>query len=81
MVDGELQAPDEIVADVDFEMFSNLLWVFAKKADKSIQAPDEWEDNFTSIPLRTVLPEVMDLLTILLDGQQAGKKNLAQVTQ
>lgn len=79
--DGELQASDDVVSKVDFEVFINLLWVFAKKADSSIPNPDEFEDRFTSIPFRIVLPEIMDLLNVLLDGQQTEKKNLAAVVK
>lgn len=78
---GELKASDDVIAKVDFEVFSNLLWVFAKKADKSVPNPDDFEDRFTSIPFRIVLPEIMDLLTVLLEGQQSGKKHLAAVAK
>ena len=73
--DGEVVAPDELIANVDFEMFLDLLWTFAKKADPSIPSPLEWEDQFTVIPFRDILPVVMELLTVLLDGQ---KKSLAK---
>lgn len=81
IVDGELKADDEVIAQIDFEVFSDLLWLFAKAANPSIEPPFEWESQFTCIPLRTVLPEIMDLLTILLDSEQSQKKNLALVTR
>lgn len=81
IIDGELQASDEVIAEIDFEVFSDLLWLFAKAADPSIKPPLEWESQFTSIPLRTLLPEIMELLTILLDSEQNQKKNLAQVVK
>lgn len=68
--DGKLEASDEIIASIDFEIFADLLWTFAKKADSSIPAPLEWEDQFTSIPLRIILPTVVELLTVLLDGSE-----------
>ena len=70
IVDGELDLSDEAMSLIDFEMFSDLLWTFAKKGDKTIPAPMEWEDNFVSIPFKTVYPEVVELLTALLDGQK-----------
>ena len=73
--DGELEMTDEAIAAIDFEVFSDLLWVFAKKADKTIPPPMEWEDQFTSLPFRVIYPEVIGLLTVLLDG---GKKQIAQ---
>ncbi|MFF5994792.1 hypothetical protein AAGS61_08515 [Lysinibacillus sp. KU-BSD001] len=75
LVDGELIMSDEAIAAIDFEVFSDLLWVFAKKADSTIPGPMEWEDSFTAIPFREIYPEVIGMLTILLDGQ---KKQVAQ---
>ena len=43
IVDGELKDTDDVIAKVDFEVFGNLLWVFAKKADNSIPSPDVWK--------------------------------------
>lgn len=77
LVDGEVVADDEAVAQVDFELFSDLLWLFAKTANKSIPAPLEWEEQFESIPFEDVLPTVMELLTVLLDS----KKNLNKVAK
>ena len=76
VVDGSLEMSDEAIALIDFELFSDLLWTFAKKADKTIPPPMEWEDGFTSIPFTEVYPEILELLTALLDGQ---KKQVAQV--
>lgn len=73
IVDGKLEASDELVANIDFEMFLNLLWVFAKKADETIPPPAKWEDKFSSFPIREILPEVMELLTYLLEGQKKTK--------
>lgn len=70
LIDGSLDLTDEAIALIDFELFSDLLWTFAKKADKSISSPMEWEDQFTSIPFKDVYPEIIDLLTALLDGQK-----------
>ena len=74
----ELIMSDEALANVDFELFADLLWVFAKKANPNIPSPMDWEDSFTSIPFIEIYPEVIELLTVLLDGQ---KKQMAQATQ
>jgi hypothetical protein len=68
--DDSVELSDEAIALIDFELFSDLLWTFAKKSDKSIKSPMEWEDQFTSIPFKTIFPEVIELLTALLDGQK-----------
>lgn len=70
-IEGDsVDLPDDAIALIDFEVFSDLLWTFAKKADKSIKSPMEWEDGFSHIPFKTVFPEIIDLLTALLDGQK-----------
>ncbi|SOC12803.1 hypothetical protein SAMN05880501_10754 [Ureibacillus xyleni] len=70
IVNGELKADDETIAQIDFELFSDLLWLFAKTADKTIPSPLEWEEQFVSIPLSDTLPVVLELLTVMLDSSQ-----------
>lgn len=66
--DGKVKDNPETIAQIDFELFSNLLWVFAKTADKTIPEPMEWEEQFTAIPIREILPTVLELLTVMLDS-------------
>jgi len=68
--DGVLSAEEEIIAQIDFELFSDLLWLFAKTADKTIPAPLEWEEQFERIPIQDTLPVVLELLTVMLDSSK-----------
>ncbi|MHC5250475.1 hypothetical protein [Enterococcus sp. LJL90] len=47
---------------LDFEVIYNFIWVLAKTADSTIPAPMEWLDNFDSMPIAEVFPEVAGLL-------------------
>lgn len=68
LVDGNIKDDPEAISKINFELFSDLLWTFAKTADKSIPGPLEWEEQFTSIPIREVLPVVVEMLTVMLDS-------------
>ena len=47
---------------LDFEVFYNFIWVLAKTADKNIGDPLDWLDEFDSMPLAEIFPEIIDLL-------------------
>ena len=70
IVDGKFQADDETIAKVDFEVFADVLWTFAKKGNPETPTPMEWEDQFTTIPFVKLYPEITELLYALLDGQK-----------
>lgn len=48
---------------LDMETIYNLIWVFAKTADKSIPDVMNWFDTFETFPLVNVLSELTELLT------------------
>ena len=70
IVNGEFKADADTIANVDFEVFADVLWTFAKKGDPTIKTPMEWEDQFTTIPFVKLYPELSELLYALLDGQK-----------
>lgn len=47
---------------LDFEVFYNFIWVLAKTADKNIGDPQDWLDEFETMPISEVFPEIIDLL-------------------
>ena len=47
---------------LDFEVFYNFIWVLAKTANKEIGDPIDWLDEFDSMPLAEIVPEIIDLL-------------------
>lgn len=54
------------IADInkfDIETLYNLIWVFAKTANKTIPDVMDWYDSFESFPLISVLTELTELLS------------------
>ena len=47
---------------LDFEVFYNFIWVLAKTANKEIGDPIDWLDEFDSMPIAEIFPEIIDLL-------------------
>lgn len=54
----------EKLANVDFELFYNMAWVFAKTADKNIPEPMEWLDGFNVFPMAEIIPQLQELIAI-----------------
>lgn len=54
----------EKLASVDFELFYNIAWVFAKTADKNIPEPIEWLDGFNTFPMAEIIPQLQELIAI-----------------
>ena len=54
---------DELnVSNIDLELFYNLLWTYAKTADKTIDPPLEWLDTFDEFPIFDIIPELQELI-------------------
>lgn len=69
----ELEQGEETSFDIDKISFEdlhyldtmviyNFIWVMAKSGDDSIPDPFVWLDNFETMPLDDILPEITDLL-------------------
>lgn len=54
----------EKLASVDFELFYNIAWIFAKTADKSIPEPLEWLDGFNTFPMDEIIPQLQELIAM-----------------
>lgn len=61
----------EKLEKVDFELFYNIAWVFAKTANKSIPEPLDWLDGFDTFPMDEILPQLMELI---ISNMQSKKK-------
>ena len=48
---------------IDFELFYNLTWLFAKTANKDIPTLVEWLDSFDSFPVSEIMHDIIDLVT------------------
>ena len=55
---------------IDFEVFYNIAWTFAKTADKTIPDPIEWLDLFSEFPMMDIIPELQELLIKALPGKK-----------
>ncbi|WP_019243644.1 MULTISPECIES: hypothetical protein [Bacillus] len=55
---------------IDFDLFYNLAWVWAKTADKTIPEPMEWLDSFDSFPMFEIVPELKGLLINTLQSKK-----------
>lgn len=53
----------ETLQGIDFEVFYNMAWMFAKTADSNIKPVLEWLDEFESFPFKEILPQIMELMT------------------
>ncbi|MBC2458156.1 hypothetical protein [Clostridium beijerinckii] len=58
------KSDSEKLANVDFELFYNIAWVFAKTANKSISEPIEWLDGFNVFPMAEIIPQLQELIAI-----------------
>lgn len=52
----------EKLVNIDFELFYNVAWVFAKTADKTIPEPLEWLDGFNVFPMAEIIPQLQELI-------------------
>jgi hypothetical protein len=57
---------------LDFEVFYNFIWVLAKTANKDIPEPLDWLDEFETMPIAEIFPEIIDLL----ESSISSKKKL-----
>lgn len=55
---------------IDFEVFYNLAWLFAKTANKDIPALMEWLDTFDSFPIEDVMGEIIELVTACISTKK-----------
>lgn len=63
-VKGKKQSDSiEILAETDFEVFYNLLWIFAKTADNTIPPLVEWLEGFEELPIFDLLTDIMEIAT------------------
>lgn len=66
------KATEEDIKKLDFDIFSDIVWVFAKTANPSIAEPLSWLDQFDEFPIEDIIPEILDLISICL---HRSKKN------
>lgn len=59
------------LSNIDLEVFYNMVFLFARTADKNIPATAlEWLETFEEFPIMDIIPEVMDMVTRLLETKK-----------
>lgn len=72
--DGEELSP-ELLQAIDFEVFENITWMLAKIADPDIPDVLEWMEAFDEFPIVDILPEIMDMIAVSLQGKKKEQEN------
>jgi len=69
--------------ELDFEVLMNLLYVFARIADKTIGDPEEWFSSFEELPIATYVQDISELATACLvtTHKEAKAKNGAKASK
>ena len=58
------------------EMFENITFIMAKHADPSIpDTPEEWLDNFNTLSIYQVLPQLIELWRLNVKTDVESKKS------
>jgi hypothetical protein len=69
---NELSEEDKLQAirQIDFDMFYDIAWTFAKTADPEIKDPLTWLDSFDTFPIIEILPQIQDLLSASISSKK-----------
>lgn len=60
---------------VELSIFENLAYIMAKQADPTVpDDPDEWLDTFEIMPFIEVLPQLLQLWGLNVEGLEESKK-------
>ena len=65
------------------ELFENIAYIMAKHADPNgvPENPDDWLENFNTLSIYEILPQLMDLWGLNVETQSESKKNIARLTE
>lgn len=50
------------LSKLDFDVIYNLVWAFAKTANKEVPDPLTWFDTFGEFPIEEIITEIQDLI-------------------
>jgi len=71
----DIKSPDEekaiqLMGKIDFDLFLDIAWVFAKTADNTIPDPLTWLDGFETFPIMEILPDLQDLIARTISSKK-----------
>lgn len=69
--ENEEKTMEKLLEIIDFDIFYDILWTFAKTADNNIPDKLEWLDQFDSFP---VLDMIQDVQELIMNNLQSKKK-------
>ena len=69
-----------IGSNYDIEILYNMIWVFAKTADDSIEDLNTWLKSFEAFPVKTFFNDIMDLI-IFCVGVKDKKEKKKKATE
>lgn len=53
---------DDVLSALDFEVFYNIAWTFAKTADSSVPDPETWLESFDQFPIFDFISELQEMI-------------------
>lgn len=53
---------DDVLSTLDFEVFYNIAWTFAKTADSSLPDPETWLESFDQFPIFDFISELQEMI-------------------
>lgn len=73
---------EESTLDIEsLEVFENIAYIMAKHANRSVpDSVEDWLDQFQTLSIYQVLPQLIELWNINIQSDVQSKKNLAQLT-
>lgn len=73
---------EESTLDIEsLEVFENIAYIMAKHANRSVpESVEDWLDQFQTLSIYQVLPQLLELWNINTQSDIQSKKNLAQLT-
>lgn len=71
----DIQAMSE--DDYDKEILYNLVWIYAKIADKEIGDFDEWLSSFEAFPIFDYITDIIEMTTACITSKSTKKKKTA----
>ena len=74
MIDFEKTTEEEQLKwmrdNIDFMVFYDIAWTFAKTADKSIPDPMTWLDSFEEFPIFEIMEPIQQLLMLTFEPKK-----------
>ena len=68
---AKMNVTEKNIGNMDMEVFYNLVFLFAKTADKSLPpTPIEWLETFEEFPIMDVLPDITEMIVKLINTKK-----------